>query len=56
MNKSYYRPKEIAEILGYTEAYIYKLRKQEKINFVIFDGLNYVSKKDIENWMDCKLS
>lgn len=48
----YFRPKELAEWLGFTEAYIYKLRKQGKLPFVIIDGMNYIPASEVEAWIN----
>ena len=48
----YFRPKELAEWLGFTEAYIYKLRKQGKLLFVVINGMNYISASEVMLWID----
>ena len=50
----YFRPKELAEWLGFTEAYIYKLRKQGKLHFIIINDMNYISASEVEEWINSK--
>lgn len=47
----YFRPKELADWLGFTEAYIYKLRKQGVLHFEVIDGLNYIAASEVETWI-----
>ena len=48
----YFRPKELAEWLGFTEVYIYKLRKQGKLLFVVINGMNYIPASEVMLWID----
>jgi hypothetical protein len=48
----YLRPVDLAEWLGVTEAYIYKLRKHGVIQFKVINDMNYISTKSIKAWIE----